>query len=221
MDFWTYMCIIAFMFSIIASIAVKITFSKYNKVSAVSGRTAAEVARDILDRHGLYGVQIVQGAGTLTDHYDPRNDTVTLSEAVYGKATIGAISVAAHEVGHAVQHSERYAPVLIRSAVFPVVSVCSRFWYLVFIAGLVLGMTGLIYAAIGLFAFVVLFQLVTLPVELDASHRALETISANGYLDRREIDGARKTLAAAAFTYVTALLASLTQLLRLLSRVRR
>jgi len=221
MNFWLYMCVITLIFSICASIAVRALFAKNNKRAAASGLTAAQIARDMLDKHGLYTVQIIQGAGTLTDNYDPRSDVITLSESVYDKATIGAISVAAHEVGHAIQHAERYAPVQMRTAIFPVVSFCSKFWYIVFIAGLALEMLGLIYAAIALFGFVVLFQLVTLPVEFDASKRALESIAANGYLMNYEMEGARETLIAAAFTYVAALLASIMQLLRLLSSARR
>jgi len=221
MNFWLYMCVIALIFSICASIGVRVLFSKNNKRAATSGLTAAQIARDMLDKHGLYGVQVIQGAGTLTDNYDPRNDVVTLSESVYDKATIGAISVAAHEVGHAIQHAERYAPVQMRTALFPVVSFCSKFWYIAFVAGLILEMMGLVYAAIALFGFVVLFQLVTLPVEFDASKRALDAIAANGYLMNYEMEGARETLIAAAFTYVAALLASIMQLLRLMSSARR
>jgi len=221
MEFLYVLCILAFLLTVIASIMVKVTFSKYNKVETAAGRSAADVARDILDKNGLYNVQVVMGSGTLTDNYNPKTETVTLSESVYGKSTVGAVSVAAHEVGHAIQHAERYAPVELRTAVFPIVSVCSKLWYFMFIFGLILNMIGLIWAAIALFAALTAFQIITLPVELDASRRALATISQNGYLMNYEMKGARKTLNAAAFTYIAALLASLLQLLRLMAMARR
>jgi len=221
MDIWIVLCLFAIILSVIASIAVKATFSKYNKIAAASGKTAAEVARIILDSHGLHNVFIAEGEGTLTDNYNPQTNTITLSNSVYGKATVGAISVASHEVGHAIQHAEGYAPVQVRTAIVPMASFCSRFWYILFIAGMVFQFVGLIYAAILLFAAVVLFQVVTLPVELDASRRALSAIADNGCLFNYEMKGARKVLMAAAFTYVAALLASLIQLLRLLSSSRR
>ncbi|MCL1904325.1 MAG: zinc metallopeptidase [Oscillospiraceae bacterium] len=216
-----FLCLIAFLLSIVASIAVKATFSKYNKKHTAGGRTAAEIAREMLDDNGLYHVQVISQSGTLTDHYDPRTETVALSEAVCDKATVGAIGVAAHEVGHAIQHATNYTPVKIRSSIFPVVSITSKYWYFVLLAGLIFEMYGLIMLAIVLYAGGVLFQLVTLPVEIDASARAMKTLSEKGYLIGNELDGARKTLWAAAFTYIAALIMSLMQLLRLLARARR
>ncbi|MDR0197463.1 MAG: zinc metallopeptidase, partial [Oscillospiraceae bacterium] len=150
-----------------------------------------------------------------------RNQTVALSQSVHNNDTIGAISVAAHEVGHAIQHARNYAPVKIRTAMFPVVSICSRFWYFVLLAGLIFEMFQLVQAAIILFAVAVFFQFITLPVEFNASSRAMSTIIGRGYLVGEEVIGARKTLSAAAFTYIAALLVSLMQLLRLLASTRR
>ena len=220
-DIWFVLCILAFILSAIASILVKSTFAKYNRVKTCGGRTAAQIAREMLDDNGLHHVRVVKHRGSLTDHYDPRTQTVALSETVYAKDTVGAIGVAAHEVGHAIQHGSNYAPVKIRHAIFPLVSITSKYWYFVLLAGVLLEMGGLIMLAALLYAGGVLFQLVTLPVEIDASARAIRTITAKGYLVGKEIDGARRTLWAAAFTYIAALIMSLMQLLRLLARARR
>ena len=218
---WLALCLGALLLSLIATIVVKATFSKYNKMQTMGGKTAAEIAREMLDDNGLYNVQIIRQAGSLTDHYDPRTQVVALSETVHDKTTVGAIGVAAHEVGHAIQHATNYTPVKIRTAIFPVVSIGTRFWYFVLLAGVFLEIMNLVWLAIFLYAFGVFFQLVTLPVEIDASARAMNTIKAKGYLVGHEVDGARRTLWAAAFTYIAALIASLMQLLRLLSRMRR
>jgi len=211
----------ALILPLIAMLAVKVTFAKYNKIHTMGGRTAAEIAREMLNDNGLHHVQIVRHPGTLSDHYDPRSQTVALSESVHDKNTIGAIAVAAHEVGHAVQHATGYTPIKIRHAIFPVVSFGSKIWIYLFLIGTFLEQMNLIWAAIALFGFGVVFQLVTLPLELDASRRAMKTLSAQGYLAGRELSGARKTLTAAAFTYIVALLASIIQLLRLLAIARR
>ncbi|MCL2070946.1 MAG: zinc metallopeptidase [Oscillospiraceae bacterium] len=221
MDIWFLLCIAAVLLSLIASIMVKSTFGKYNKVRTKGGRTAAEIAREMLDDNGLHHVQVIKQPGTLTDHYNPRTEEVALSDAVYNKDTVGAIGVAAHEVGHAIQHAVNYTPVKIRHAIFPVVSITSRYWYIVLLAGVLMEMMQLVMLAIVLYAGGVLFQLVTLPVEIDASARALKTLTVKGYLVGNELNGARKTLWAAAFTYIAALIMSLMQLLRLLSRARR
>jgi len=206
---------------IIASGMVKATFAKYNKAPTQGGRTAAQVAREILDENGLNHVQIIKTPGTLSDHYDPRTETVALSESVHDKNTIGAIAVAAHEVGHAIQFAANYAPVKVRRAVFPLVRIGSMLWVYVFLAGIFLEMFGLIWVAIGLFSFVVLFQFITLPLEFDASRRAMKTVTNRNYLVGKEVAGARKVLTAAAFTYIVALIASVFQLLRLLAKARR
>jgi hypothetical protein len=221
LDIWFFLCIGAILLSSVAAIMVKSTFSKYNRVQTRNGRTAASIAREMLDDNGLHHVAVVKHPGNLSDHYNPRTQTVALSESVHSQSTVGAIGVAAHEVGHAIQHATNYTPIKIRHAIFPLVSFSTRFWYLLLIAGMFLEMTGLIYAAILLYAFGVVFQLVTVPLEIDASRRAMSTMSAKGYLVGSELTGARKVLSAAAFTYIAALIASLMQLLRLLARTRR
>jgi hypothetical protein len=212
---------VALLLPIIAVLIVKGVFAKYNKVHTQGGRTAAQIARDLLDENGLHHVMLVQHPGNLSDHYNPKTQTVALSDSVYDKDTVGAIAVAAHEVGHAIQHATEYAPMRIRSAIYPVAAIGSRLWIWLFLAGGILQMMNLIWIAIALFAFGVLFQLATLPLELDASRRAMNALSTQGYLVGKEVGGARSVLTAAAFTYVAALIASLIQLLRLLAMMRR
>ena len=206
-----------------ASYNVKATFDKYSSVHNSRGLTADQVARQILDSNGLYHVGVEHISGNLTDHYDPKANVVRLSDSVYGSTSVSAIGVAAHECGHACQHAEEYTPIKIRTAIVPAVNVCSRFWYLAFILGLVFfeAIPELIWAGIIMFAAVVLFQLVTLPVELDASGRALKTLENDMILDPAEVAPARKVLKAAAMTYVAALVTSIIQLLRLLAAAKR
>ena len=206
-----------------ASYNVKATFDKYSSVHNSRGLTADQVARQILDSNGLYHVGVEHISGNLTDHYDPKANVVRLSDSVYGSTSVSAIGVAAHECGHACQHAEEYTPIKIRTAIVPAVNVCSRFWYLAFILGLVFfeAIPELIWAGIIMFAAVVLFQLVTLPVELDASGRALKTLENDMILDSAEVAPARKVLKAAAMTYVAALVTSIIQLLRLLAAAKR
>lgn len=208
---------------IVAQVNVTSTFNKYKKVRNSRGLTADQVARQILDSNGLFYIRVEHVSGNLTDHFDPTANVVRLSDSVYGQTSVAAIGVAAHECGHACQHAEEYAPIQIRTAIVPVVNICSRFWYLAFVIGILLfeTMPSLIYVGIIMFAAVVLFQLVTLPVELDASGRALKTLDDYGILESNEIPKARKVLTAAALTYVTALVVSLMQLLRLLSAAKR
>ncbi|MCL2036232.1 MAG: zinc metallopeptidase [Oscillospiraceae bacterium] len=220
-EMWYLLAIGAMLLAMLASLIVRMTFSKYNKVRTQGGRTAAEIAREMLNDNGLHHVQIIKQSGNLTDHYDPRSQVVALSESVHDKDTVGAIGVAAHEVGHAIQHAVGYAPIKIRHAIFPVVNFGSRIWIFLLLIGIWLEKMELAWMAIILYAFVFVFQLVTLPLEIDASRRAMNTISSKGYLVGKEISGARKTLTAAAFTYFAALLASLVQLLRLLSMMKR
>jgi Zn-dependent membrane protease YugP len=197
------------------------TFRKWSEVRSQSGRTGAEVARAILDRNGLQNVEVLQTPGELSDHYDPRKRTVNLSDSVYGSNSVAAVAVAAHEVGHAIQHQKAYAPLAIRSALFPVASFGSAAFMPLFIVGIVLYSASALGAgywvmltAITLFAFGVLFQLVTLPVEFDASRRAkiqmqeLTLYPSGG----QEAIGTQKVLGAAAMTYVVAALAALAQL---------
>ncbi len=210
---------------IAAQINVSLTFKKYSKQLNSRGLTADMVARQILDNNGLQNVRIEHISGNLTDHYDPSANVVRLSDAVYGKTSVSAIGVAAHECGHACQHAENYTPIVIRSKLVPVTNICSRLWYFVLLIGIVLSEmtigTPLIYLSIGMFAAVVLFQIVTLPVEFDASSRALKTLDSCYILESSEIPKAKKVLRAAAMTYVTALVVSLLQLLRLILSTRR
>ena len=183
--------------------------------SAARGRTAAEVARQILNDHGLTYVRVDQIAGELTDNYDPRTNVVHLSQGVYNSTSIAAIGVAAHECGHAVQHAEEYGPLRLRSAIIPVTNIGSSLSIPIFFVGLLLNFTLLMSIGILLFGLVTLFQLITLPVEFKASRRALATIEERGLLTDDETRGARRVLSAAALTYVAALASSLAQLLRL------
>ncbi len=208
---------------LIASANVKSTFSKYSKVKNSRGLTGEQVARAILDSNGLYNVRVEHIAGELTDHYDPSANVVRLSDSVFDKTTVSAVGVAAHECGHACQHAEEYTPIKIRTALVPVTNLCSKLWYFVFLLGIVFfeAFPQLVYIGIFMFAAVVLFQLVTLPVEFDASGRALKTLESDQILDSDEIPKARKVLTAAAMTYVTALVVSLMQLLRLILSAKR
>lgn len=204
---------------LLAQWGVTSTFRKYSTVNNSRGLTAEQVARRILDSNGLYHIGIERVSGNLTDHFSPVENVVRLSDSVYGKASVAAIGVAAHECGHACQHSESYAPIVIRSKIVPVVNICSRFWYLVFILGIIISHY-LIYVGIAMFSAVVIFQLVTLPTELNASNRALKTLESDGILEMNEVPQARKVLTAAAMTYVTSLVVSIMQLLRLIARVK-
>lgn len=210
--------IISVIIAMVAQFKVKSTFSKYSGHGARSGITGAEAARKILEMNGIYNVRIEHVSGSLTDHFDPRSNVLRLSDSVYGSNSIAAIGVAAHECGHAIQHDRGYAPIRIRNAIVPVVNVSSYASWFFILAGLFLGSsTFLIDLGIILFSFSVLFQLVTLPVEFDASGRALRILDESGMLDAQEVSGARKVLSAAAMTYVASALTAVLQLLRLIS----
>lgn len=210
---------------LIAQINVSSTFNKYSKIANSRGLTADQVARMILDANGLQYVGIEHIKGKLSDHYDPKANVVRLSDSTFGQRSVAAIGVAAHECGHACQHAESYGPILLRSKLVPVTNICSHLWYIVLIIGCVLSSltigTGLIYLSIAMFAAVVIFQTVTLPVEFDASNRAMKTLANDGILEPSEVPHAGKVLKAAALTYVAGLLSSILQLLRLLLSVRR
>lgn len=204
---------------LLAQWGVTSTFRKYSTVNNSRGLTAEQAARRILDSNGLNHIGIERVSGSLTDHFSPAENVVRLSDSVYGKTSVAAIGVAAHECGHACQHAESYAPIVIRSKIVPVVNICSQFWYLAFILGLIISHY-LVYIGIAMFGAVVIFQLVTLPTELDASNRALKTLEGDGILEMNEVPQARKVLTAAAMTYVTSLVVSIMQLLRLIVRVK-
>lgn len=201
--------------TLLAQIFVSTSYSKYKKVQNSKGITGAEVAREILDKHGLSNVYVTATNGTLSDHYDPKRKVVRLSKDIYEGTTIAAVSVAAHEVGHAIQDKEEYAFMRFRSALVPVVNFSSTAGYFAILIGLFFGYTSFIWLGIALEIVILLFQLITLPVEFNASSRALEEIEKNNYLVRGEVKGSRKMLKAAAFTYVASVLTALIQILRL------
>jgi Zn-dependent membrane protease YugP len=213
---WTYLLIIAaFVLSMLVQVFMKSTFAKYSRIRSASGLTGADVARRILESEGIYDVQIRPVTGSLTDHYDPRSKTVNLSESVYRSNSLAALGVAAHECGHAIQHAKNYAPLSVRSTLVPLANFGSGFSWPLFVAGLIFSSGILCKVGILLFCFALLFQVVTLPVEFNASHRALRKLSALGLMDSREVGGARKVLTAAAMTYVAAVCSSLLYLLRM------
>jgi len=213
----TYIIIIpAIIFALIAQMNVTSTFQKYSKVRNARGFTGRDVARQILDNNGLYNVRIEQVSGNLSDHYDPRNNVVRLSDSVYNSSSVAAIGVAAHEVGHAIQHSQGYTPIKIRSAIIPVSQIGSSLAVPLVILGLILSIQPFITFGILLFTTVVFFQAITLPVEFNASRRALATLRDNFILDGEELSQSKKVLTAAALTYVAALFSSLMSLLRLI-----
>lgn len=213
----TYLVLVlpAILLGLWAQSRVQSSFRKYSQVRSRRGATADQVARTILNDNGLGHVGIERVPGNLSDHFDPRTNTVRLSESVYGSSSIAAIGVAAHEVGHAIQHATHYTPIKIRSAIIPITNIGSTLSMPLILIGLLLNSSTLAFAGILLFATVALFQLVTLPVEYNASRRAMATLDNRGLLDQEELKGTRKVLDAAALTYVAALITSLAQLLRL------
>lgn len=210
---------------VIASMAVQAhvtsSFNKYSKVLSSRGITGAQAAQMVLEKNGVVGCMIGRVGGKLTDHYDPRSNTISLSDEVYGSSSVAAVGVAAHEAGHAVQYAKMYGPIKFRMAILPAANLGSKLAIPLAIIGLVISFLPLIYAGIALFAAVTLFQLVTLPVELDASRRAMAAINSPDMLSPEEAKGARRVLTAAALTYVAALASSIVQLLRLIAMADR
>lgn len=200
--------------SVWAQAQVSGSFRRYSRVANRRHLTGAQAAEAVLRSHGIYDVPVRSCRGNLTDHYDPRDNTIYLSENVYAASTVAAVGVACHEAGHAVQYAVGYGPIKVRSAIIPVTQFGSRFSFVLLLIGLLLYSRPLFLVGILLFSLTTVFQLVTLPVEFNASHRALETIEGQGLLDGEELDGAKKVLRAAAMTYVAALLMSALQLLR-------
>lgn len=198
---------------------IRSTYAKWAQVPSGLGRTGADIARSMLNEGGASNVGIGRVAGTLTDNYDPRDNCLHLSDDNYGGGSVASVAVACHEAGHAVQTARGYAPIKLRTAMVPVVSFAQSTWMLVFFAGMMMGLVGLVNLAIILFAFSVVFQLVTLPVEIDASRRAVKYLESTG----SDIDqqGAKKVLTAAALTYVAAALVSVANLIYLLGRSSR
>lgn len=216
---WMLLFFPALLFAMYAQFKVSTTFKRYLRVPSSRGYSGREVARTILDRNGLYDVRIEPVAGNLTDHYDPRTRVVRLSSNVYNGSSIAAISVAAHEVGHAMQHGEGYFPLVLRNRIAPVASIGSRFSMLLVMLGLIIE-PFLLEVGVALYLGVVLFQVITLPVEINASRRALAQLQGD-FVQSNEIKPSRQVLTAAALTYVAATLVAIAQLLRLLALSNR
>ncbi|MEE1076770.1 MAG: zinc metallopeptidase [Acutalibacteraceae bacterium] len=222
--FWdpTYiLVIIGAVICAIASFNVKSTFNKFSKHQNSRGITAQDVAANILHNAGIYDVRIERIDGNLTDHYSPNEKVLRLSDSVYNSTSIAAIGVAAHECGHAIQHQNSYFPLKLRAFSVPLANIGSILSWPLIVIGLLLGITGLAQIGVILFSFIVAFQLITLPVEFNASKRALAILSGSGILMGEELTGAKKVLTAAALTYVAALFSSILQLLRLLILTQR
>lgn len=203
----------ALLLSVYAQFKVKSTFEKYSRVRSMRGMTGAEVAAQLLRRKGLQGVGIDPVGGFLTDHYDPGVRRVRLSESVYGSNSLAALGVAAHEVGHAIQHSEKYGPLELRHAIVPVTNFASNASFPILLLGIVLNSFNLVLLGIILFSAVVLFHLVTLPVEFNASRRAVEELAASGIITNQEVPAVKKVLSAAALTYLAAAISAIANLL--------
>lgn len=213
--------ILGLILTMIASAGVNAAFARYDRVRCMAGLTGAEAAQRVLHAAGIYDVQVRRVGGKLTDHYDPRNKTLNLSDSTFASGSIAAVCVAAHECGHAVQDQKHYAPLVLRSTLVPAANFGSQLSWPIFICGLLFSVRPLVVAGIVLFSLAVLFQLVTLPVEFNASSRALRVLEDTGMLGAQEMPGAKKVLRAAALTYVAALASSLLQLLRLILLARR
>lgn len=213
-----FLVLIGAMICLIASAGVKSTYSKYSRYRSMSNMTGAQAAERILNSAGIYDVSIRHVSGNLTDHYDPRNKTLNLSDSVYGSTSVAAVGVAAHECGHAIQHQKNYAPLTIRGALVPVANFGSTIsWPLILIGLFFTSNTGTLLINLGIlcFSFAVIFQLVTLPVEVNASRRTLKILGNTGILNSEELPMTRKVLKAAALTYVASAAAAILQLLRL------
>lgn len=209
--------LIGFLIALLAQWNVQSTYSKYKKVQNARCLTGAMAARQILDQNGLYHVRIEPISGELTDHFDPRTNVVRLSDSVYNSSSVAAVGVAAHEVGHAIQYAQDYAPMRLRAAIIPATQIGSTLSYPLVLLGLFFGAVPLMDLGILLFSLVVLFQLVTLPVEFNASRRALKTLESSYILDSDEVRQSGKVLTAAALTYVAALATALLNLMRLIA----
>jgi len=219
---WTVLIVLpALIFTFWAQIKVNSSFNKYSQVRTSRGITGAMAARRILDAYGLSNVRIEKVRGSMTDHFDPRTNVVRLSDTVHDVSSVAALGVAAHEVGHAIQYARGYAPIKIRAAIIPATRIGSTLAMPLFIIGLFLASDPLILFGIVLYSLVTLFQLVTLPVEFNASSRAMKTLEGQGILYGEELSGARSVLTAAAMTYVAALATSLLSLLRLITIANR
>lgn len=208
----------ALLLALWAQVQVKTTYRKYSRVPNSRGMTGAYAAQAVLNFYGITDVRIEQVSGNLTDHYDPRSKVIRLSDGVYNSSTVAAVGIACHEAGHAAQHAENYAPIKIRNAIIPVCNIGSTIGIPLALIGWIFSFSILIYVGLGLYAAVFIFQVATLPVEFNASRRAIKVIDETQLLRDDEIGGAKKVLAAAAMTYVASMMVSLANLLRLLLR---
>lgn len=206
----------AMLIALLAQINVSSTFNRYARVASRRGLTGAQAAEAVLRAHGVYDVRIERVSGRLSDHYDPRSNVIRLSDGVYGSTSVASLGVAAHEAGHAVQYAQGYGPIKLRTAIIPVCNLGSQLSIILIVLGLALYVPALFGVGVILFAVAVVGQIVTLPVEFNASSRAMASLRDTGLLDEQELRGARKVLTAAAMTYVAALLVSIAQLLRFL-----
>lgn len=207
--------LIGALISFIASLNVNGTYKRYSRVGNMRGMTSQQAAQAILNGAGIYDVRIERIRGNLTDHYSPSEKVLRLSDSVYGSTSVAAIGVAAHECGHAIQHNVGYGPLTLRSMAVPIANIGSKLSWPIILVGLIFGYLDIARIGVFLFLFVVLFQLITLPVEFNASHRALKILNESNMLVGDELSGARKVLTAAAMTYVASLFSSILQLLRL------
>ncbi len=220
--FYFMLVIVASFFSLWASSMVNSTFNKYSKVRTLHNLTASQAARMILDQNGLYNVRVESISGKLTDHFDPRSNVIRLSDSVRDSTSVAAVGVAAHEAGHAVQYAQGYIPIKVRNAIVPVANIGCQYGPFLIILGLVLGYMGnfsyfLMELGIWFFAASVLFQLITLPVEFNASNRAIKILGSSGYLESDEIPAVKKVLGSAAMTYVAAAAVAVANLLRFIA----
>lgn len=220
-DYYLFLVVPAILISVFAQFKVQNTYKKYSSVFSSQGKNAMHVVRLILNSRGLSNVAVEGVRGKLTDHYDPRSNVIRLSDTVRGDISVASIGVAAHEAGHAMQYAEGYFPIKIRNTVLPVANIGASLSMPVILLGLLLSAQPLVDFGVLLFSFVLIFQLVTLPVEFDASRRALETLKNSAILTEDELLGAKKVLSAAALTYVAAALTTAAQLLRLVLISRR
>lgn len=206
----------AMLIALLAQLNVSATFNRYSRVASRRGLTGAQAAEAVLRAHGVYDVRIERVSGRLSDHYDPRSNVIRLSDGVYGSTSVASLGVAAHEAGHAVQYAQGYGPIKLRTAIIPVCNIGSQLSILLIVLGLIFYFPALFGVGVILFAVAVVGQVVTLPVEFNASRRAMASLRDAGLLEQEELRGARKVLTAAAMTYVAALLVSIAQLLRFL-----
>ena len=204
--------------SLYATIKVKSTFNKYSKVMSASGMTGADVATQLLRRNGINDVSVTETGGFLSDHYDPSKKVIRLSPNVFRSNSVAAIGVAAHETGHAIQHAKAYSPLVLRNTMVPIANIGSSMSWIIILAGFIFGFMGLVKIGIVLFSAVVIFQVITLPVEFNASSRAKEMLASYGLISQTELGGVRKVLSAAAMTYVAAAASSIMTLLYFLIR---